>query len=336
MSPTGPPIITLKNGTLTTFSLLPPAVNRADIPILTQNVKLSTNLVGRWQIPDGSYVNSDTITIPTINVSHAGLYKFYVTNWNGDWTPAIQIYIPPIGKDLIQLFPLIQSQYIIPSFYILETYTQTIIDLSAETSGPNSILVAWRLSEVDLHNIGTFSVYLEIAGFEILAGKTKFLFYELERLAPNINYTIRVELQYPYSALVISSTTHHFLALNGDGTDVAELGNANTQYTTQDTTTEFPNNSEQSICFTTMHAIISVLVIFITMVLLILFILCGVILCVVKRRSRSKLAQQPQVHANEIYRQVGNIHPPAHANKAFLCTEGIDVSKQTDFDLDVK
>ena len=196
------------------------------------------------------------------------------------------------------------------------------------------MLVAWRLSEVDLNNIGTFSVYLEIAGFEILAGKTKFLFYELERLAPNINYTIRVELQYPYSALVISSTTHHFLALNGDGTDVAELGNANTQYTTQDSTTEFPNNSEQSICFTTMHAIISVLVIFITMVLLILFILCGVILCVVKRRSRSKigsrdkLAQQPQVYANEIFRHVDNIHPPAHANKAFLCTESIDVSKQ--------
>ena len=198
------------------------------------------------------------------------------------------------------------------------------------------------MSEVNFDGIGTFSVYLRIGSFEILAGKTKFLLYELEGLTPNINYTIRVELQYPYSALVISSTTHHFLALNGDGTDVAELGNANTQYTTQDTTTEFPNNSEQSICFTTMHAIISVLVIFITIVLLILFILCGVILCVVKRRSRSKidsrdkLVQQPQAHANEIYQQIDNSHPPAHANKVFYNTGSIDVSKQTDFDLDVK
>ena len=91
-------MITLYNKFYTTFSLLPPAVNRADIPILTQNVSLSTNLVGRWQTPDGSYVNSDSITIPTLYVSHAGLYKFYVTNWDGDWILAIQIYISPVGK----------------------------------------------------------------------------------------------------------------------------------------------------------------------------------------------------------------------------------------------
>ena len=91
-------MITLYNKFYTTFSLLPPAVNRADIPILTQNVSLSTNLVGRWQTPDGSYVNSDSITIPTLYVSHAGLYKFYVTNWDGDWALAIQIYISPVGK----------------------------------------------------------------------------------------------------------------------------------------------------------------------------------------------------------------------------------------------
>ena len=45
-----------------------------------------------------SYVNSDSIIIPTLYVSHAGLYKFYVTNWDGDWTLAIQIYISPVGK----------------------------------------------------------------------------------------------------------------------------------------------------------------------------------------------------------------------------------------------
>ena len=95
---TGPPIITLYNSTYTTFSLLPPAVNRADIPILTENVTLRTNLVGRWQTPNGSYVDSDSLTIPTLYVSHAGLYKFYVTNWDGDWTLAIQIYISPVGE----------------------------------------------------------------------------------------------------------------------------------------------------------------------------------------------------------------------------------------------
>ena len=92
------PVLTVDYECGNTFSLLPPAVNRADIPILTQNVTLSTNLDGRWQIPDGSYVNSDSITIPTLYVSHAGLYKFYVTNWNGDWILAIQIEISPVGK----------------------------------------------------------------------------------------------------------------------------------------------------------------------------------------------------------------------------------------------
>ena len=31
-------------------------------------------------------------------MSHAGLYKFYVTNWDGDWTLAIQIDITPVGE----------------------------------------------------------------------------------------------------------------------------------------------------------------------------------------------------------------------------------------------
>ena len=101
---TGPPIITLYNSTYTTFSLLPPAVNRADIPILTENVTLRTNLVGRWQTPDGSYVDSDSLTIPTLYVSHAGLYKFYVTNWDEEWIVAIQIDISPVGEySVIQL-----------------------------------------------------------------------------------------------------------------------------------------------------------------------------------------------------------------------------------------
>ena len=95
----GAPVLTLLYyGCGNAFSLLPPAINRADIPILTQNASLSTNLVGRWQTPDGSYVNSDSITIPTLYMSHAGLYKFDVANWDGDWTLAIQIYISPVGK----------------------------------------------------------------------------------------------------------------------------------------------------------------------------------------------------------------------------------------------
>ena len=234
-----------------------------------------------------------------------------------------------------------------PLFPILETYTQTIIDLRAETTSQNSMLVAWGLSEVDLYNFGTFSVYFGFGKFEFFAGTTKYLFFELEELVSNGNYTIRVELQYPYSALVISSTTHHFLSLSGDTipitTNAAALGNTDTLSTDQqDTTTEIPTNSEQSSSNTTMYAIISVVVIFVAILLLILIILCVFILCVVKRRSGGKMDSLnkpmhfPQVHANEIYQQVDNINPLNHANKTIICAESVEVSKQTETELDQK
>ena len=90
--------MTVEYGCSRRFSLLPPAVNIADIPLLTQNVILSTNLVGTWRKPDGSYIDRDSITIPTLYMSHAGLYKFYVTNWDGDMTLAMQIEISPVGE----------------------------------------------------------------------------------------------------------------------------------------------------------------------------------------------------------------------------------------------
>ena len=54
--------------------------------------------MGTWYKPDGSYINGYSITIPTLHKFHAGLYKFYVTNWDGDTTLAIQIEISPVGE----------------------------------------------------------------------------------------------------------------------------------------------------------------------------------------------------------------------------------------------
>ena len=68
-------------------------MNRADVNLLTQDVILSTNLVGRWQKPDDSFVTDDTLTFSIFHQSDEGLYKFYVTNWDGDETLAIQIYL---------------------------------------------------------------------------------------------------------------------------------------------------------------------------------------------------------------------------------------------------
>ena len=93
----GPPIIQIENGISGNFSLLPPNLNSASVTVLTQNVVLSTNLAGRWQRPDNSSVASNTLTFSTFYVTQGGLYKFYVDNWDGQQTLAIQLNIIVIG-----------------------------------------------------------------------------------------------------------------------------------------------------------------------------------------------------------------------------------------------
>ena len=95
---TGPPVITYNNGSIHTFHLLPSDTNRAEIEVLTLNVILSVNLVGRWQTPDGSFVIQNSLSLPIFYLSDEGLYKFYVTDWNGEQELAIQIDISVIGE----------------------------------------------------------------------------------------------------------------------------------------------------------------------------------------------------------------------------------------------
>ena len=69
-------------------------MNSASVAVLTQNVVLSTNLVGRWQRPDNSSVASNTlITFSTFYVTQGGVYKFYVDNWDGQQTLVIIQYV---------------------------------------------------------------------------------------------------------------------------------------------------------------------------------------------------------------------------------------------------
>ena len=95
---TGVPIITYNNGSTHTFSLLPSDTNRAEIEVLMLNVILSVNLVGRWQTPDGSFVLQSSLTVPIFYLSDEGLYRFHVTDWNGEQELAIEIAISVIGK----------------------------------------------------------------------------------------------------------------------------------------------------------------------------------------------------------------------------------------------
>ena len=71
----------MRHGSVNSFSLLPPDINRSDVEVLTQNVVLSTNLVGRWLTPSNSYVTTDTLSFPLLHQTDEGLYEFYITNW---------------------------------------------------------------------------------------------------------------------------------------------------------------------------------------------------------------------------------------------------------------
>ena len=59
---------------------------------------LQSNLKGRWELPDGSPVATSMIKLELFTKSLAGVYKFYVTSWNGSEVIAIQIEISAIGK----------------------------------------------------------------------------------------------------------------------------------------------------------------------------------------------------------------------------------------------
>ena len=93
----GTPVFTLNNNSLNTFSLLPPVINRADVKLLTRDVVLSTNLVGRWQTPDNATETQNSLIFPIFAQSDEGMYRFYVTDWTGEETLAIQIIISIIG-----------------------------------------------------------------------------------------------------------------------------------------------------------------------------------------------------------------------------------------------
>ena len=68
-------------------------MNTATIPLSTQEVTLSTNLVGKWNIPEDTNTSSSTVNIGTFIEVDTGLYTFYTNNWDGVEVIAMQITI---------------------------------------------------------------------------------------------------------------------------------------------------------------------------------------------------------------------------------------------------
>ena len=93
----GPPVISLTSSSKGAYTLLPPETNTAKVSGSFGNVVLRTNLIGRWLQPDLSYMTSNSITFVSLNARNQGLYKFYITDWNGNEVLAIKIIIANIG-----------------------------------------------------------------------------------------------------------------------------------------------------------------------------------------------------------------------------------------------
>ena len=95
----GPPQMTLST-TSDTYTESPNSgnANTADIDILSKNVMLQVNIKGRWELPDGSSNTENVIEFELCTKDIPGVYKFYVSSWDGSEVLAIQIEISAVGK----------------------------------------------------------------------------------------------------------------------------------------------------------------------------------------------------------------------------------------------
>ena len=66
-------------------------MNTATIPLFTQEVSLSSILVGKWNIPGNTNTFSSTVDIGIFLEADTGLYTFYTNNWDGVEVIAMQI-----------------------------------------------------------------------------------------------------------------------------------------------------------------------------------------------------------------------------------------------------
>ncbi|KAI6657349.1 RyPTPR4a [Oopsacas minuta] len=87
------PEISIQIGSISAskFTALCPAVNEIAIPLSTQDITLSTNIVGKWTVLGVTNPTGSTTTIDNFMEGNTGLYKFYINNWDGVDVCAIQV-----------------------------------------------------------------------------------------------------------------------------------------------------------------------------------------------------------------------------------------------------
>ena len=75
-------------------------MNMLLVPSAVQDITLSSNIEGKWTLPDNSNSTNSIQTIPNFSSQNNGVYKFYTTNWDDVEVCVIQIDLTITGMCL--------------------------------------------------------------------------------------------------------------------------------------------------------------------------------------------------------------------------------------------
>ena len=171
----------------------------------------------------------------------------------------------------------------------------------------------------------TFSVYFSLGDYQSLAGITTDLSYEITGIPTNVNSSIRVESQIPYSTQTISATLYHYLGLVQTTTQYTVVNNNST-----DNTTTIPITTPTIVVAQITDSIpqysiyIAIVVIVILLILFFFFFITVIVVCFLfKRRAPRKNRSNSNTHTNPM-----TFEMPAHHNPTF--EDDIKLSFSTD------
>ena len=183
--------------------------------------------------------------------------------------------------------------------------------MKSESSNDNSILIIWSLQEpTGMYSDLTFSVYFKLGEYESLAGTTTDLSYEITGIPTNVNYSIRVESQIPYSTQTISATLYHYLE-SVQSTPQFTVVNNNDNTTTIPITTSTNEVLQNTDPIPQYSLYIAIVVIVILLILFFyFFITLFAVCCIFRRRTLRKNRSHSTSRSNPmIFEMPANINP---------------------------
>ncbi|KAI6658950.1 Ladderlectin [Oopsacas minuta] len=140
-------IVRYGDNTIESFSALYPTMKTLNISVGVIDIVISKNVEGKWLLPDG---NDPTVTIiiPGITSQNAGLYKLYVTNWDGEEVCVIQINIDSVTV-VSNLEKNIQVNY---------SVSDTISKLYYSSKSSSDNIILWTTDTVKYDDNKNYSI----------------------------------------------------------------------------------------------------------------------------------------------------------------------------------